>query len=93
MPDRSDYLAKTLVNRLGSLEAILREDFSANDSRLPAKREETVAKILAVDAGVTEGRIVRAVLNAMPHVSASGAVSPRDLTEFAAFLRGRLPEL
>lgn len=93
MPDRADYLAKTFVNRLRSLEAILREDFGANDSRLAARREETVAKILAVDAGVTDGSTVRAVLSAVPHVSASGEVSPRELTEFAAFLRGRLPEL
>lgn len=93
MPDRADYLAKTIVNRVHSLEAILREDLPANDPRLPARREETVAKILVVDAGVTDGTTVRTVLNAVPHVSASGEVSPREMAEFAAFLRGRLPEL
>jgi hypothetical protein len=93
MPDRADYIAKTIVGRLRSLEAILREDLPANDPRLPERRTETVAKILAVDAGVTDGITVQTVLSSVPHFSASGETSPREMAEFAAFLRKRLPEL
>jgi hypothetical protein len=92
MSDRADYLARTIVRRLRAIEAIAREDFSADDPQLAGRQLETVAKILAVDAGVTDGITVRTVLSAVPHLPANSEPSPREMREFASFLRERLPE-
>ncbi|WP_438481297.1 hypothetical protein [Oleiharenicola lentus] len=93
MPDRSDYLAKTIVARLRSLEAILREDLPPNDPQFVKRRTDAVAKILAVDAGVTDGITVQTVISAVPNISLSTDPSTRDMAEFADFLRKKLPEL
>jgi hypothetical protein len=87
-PDRADYLARTLVTRMRSLDAVLAEDDGAPDSR---RRIELVEKILAVEAGVLDGALHRTTLAAMPATTPGRAVTDRELREFSAFLRERLP--
>lgn len=89
MPDRADYLARTLINRMRSLEAVLAEDGVA--SAAARRRLELVEKILAVEAGVLDGTLHRTLLSAMPAVTPGRAVSDREVREFSAFLRARLP--
>ena len=87
-PDRADYLARTLISRMRSLESVLAEDQGGNDSR---RRIELVEKVLAVEAGVLDGALHRTTLAAMPTAVPGKAVSDRELREFSAFLRERLP--
>jgi len=89
MPDRADYLARTLINRMRSLEGVLAEDRGASDAR---RRIELVEKVLVVEAGVLDGGLHRSTLAAMPVVTPGKAISERELGEFSAFLRERLPE-
>jgi hypothetical protein len=88
MPDRADYLARTLVTRMRSLDAVLAEDNAGPDSR---RRIELVEKILAVEAGVLDGALHRTTLAAMPATTPGRSVTDRELREFSAFLRERLP--
>lgn len=82
-PDRADYLARTLVNRMRSLEEAL-ADHGDNAAR---RRLELVEKVMAIEAGVLDGATHRLVLSALPALSARETVSPRELAEFAAFVR------
>jgi hypothetical protein len=88
MPDRADYLARTLIARMRSLETVLAEDADAGGAR---RRIELVEKVLAIEAGVLDGALHRITLAAMPAVTPDKAVSDRELREFSAFLRARLP--
>ena len=90
MPDRADYLARTLINRMRSLESVLAED-NTGASASAGRRLELVEKILAVEAGVLDGTVHRTFLAAMPAVTRGQPVSDRELREFSAFLRARLP--
>lgn len=90
MPDRADYLARTLINRMRSLETVLAED-NAGSGGSAARRLELVEKILAVEAGVLDGTLHRTFLAAMPGVTPGRPVSDREVREFSAFLRERLP--
>jgi hypothetical protein len=88
MPDRADYLARTLLTRMHSLEKVLAED-EGRDA--PHRRLELVEKVLAVEAGVLDGATHRNVLAAMPTPGPKESVSNGELREFSAFLRERLP--
>ena len=90
MPDRADYLARTLINRMRSLEAVLVEDASTAGASA-TRRLELVEKVLAVEAGVLDGTLHRTFLAAMPGLTPDKPVSDRELREFSAFLRERLP--
>lgn len=89
MPDRADYLARTLINRMRSLEVVLAEDGAGAGGA--ARRLQLVEKILAVEAGVLDGTLHRTFLAAMPSVTPGRPVSDREVREFSAFLRERLP--
>ncbi len=91
MPDRADYLARTLINRMRSLEEALADRASASDTDDAQRRVELVEKVLAVEAGVLDGTMHRTFLAAMPTAVPGKAVSDRELKEFSAFLRERLP--
>ena len=91
MPDRADYLARTLINRMRSLEEALADRADADHTGDARRRVELVEKVLAVEAGVLDGTIHRTFLAAMPTVAPGKAVSDRELKEFSAFLRERLP--
>ena len=90
MPDRADYLARTLINRMRSLEAVLAEDQTAADTSA-RRRLELVEKILAVETGMLDGTLHGTVLAAMPALTPGKPVSDREVREFSAFLRERLP--
>ncbi len=83
-PDRADYLARTLITRMHSLEKVLAEDAGQGAAR---RRLELVEKILAVEAGVLDGSTHRVVLAALPSAGTREVVSTREQAEFAAFLR------
>lgn len=91
MPDRADYLARTLIARMRSLEEVLAEDADEHGAGGAQRRVELIEKVLAVEAGVLDGTLHRTFLAAMPAVTPGKAVSDRDLREFSAFLRERLP--
>jgi hypothetical protein len=90
MPDRADYLARTLINRMRSLEAVLTEDNTVAGTSA-TRRLALVEKVLAVEAGVLDGTLHRTVLAALPTVVPGKPVSDREVREFSAFLRDRLP--
>jgi len=89
MPDRADYLARTLLTRLHSLEGVLRED-AAEENEKDRRRAELVEKVLAIEAGVIDSVTVNTVLAAVP-LARRENFSDREKSEFAAFLRQRLP--
>jgi hypothetical protein len=91
MPDRADYLARTLLNRMRSLEEVLAEGADSYATNPTQRRVELVEKVMAVEAGVLDGTMHRTFLAAMPAVVPGKAVSDRELREFSAFLRERLP--
>jgi len=91
MPDRADYLARTLITRMRSLEGVLAEGGTAADDNAATRRLELVEKVLAVEAGVVDGALHRTFLAAMPAVGPGRAIPDRELREFSAFLRARLP--
>lgn len=88
MADRADYLARTLLARLGKLEKTLAEENRAVPDR--RKRIEVIEKVLAVELGVTDSVTLAVVESAVPHLDADKPGSPRELTAFADFLRQRL---
>ncbi len=90
MPDRADYLARTLLTRMRSLEEVLSDD-EGNAANHTRRRVELVEKVLSVEAGVLDGTMHRTFLAAMPTLTPGKPVSDRDLREFSAFLRERLP--
>lgn len=90
MPSRSDYLARTLIARMRSLDAVLAEDGAA-PGNASTRRLELVEKVLAVEAGVLDGAVHRTVLSALPTATPGRAVSERETSEFSEFLRQRLP--
>ncbi|MEJ1973304.1 MAG: hypothetical protein WDM96_12825 [Lacunisphaera sp.] len=92
MPDRADYLARTLINRMRSLEEALADRASASDTDDAQRRVELVEKVLAVEAGVLDGATHRLLLSAMPTLSRREAVSAREFAEFAAFVRQHVPQ-
>jgi hypothetical protein len=90
-PDRADYLARTLINRMRSLEEVLADHAGVEATDDTQRRVELVEKVMAVEAGVLDGTLHRTLLAAMPATAPGKSVSDRDLREFSAFLRERLP--
>jgi len=91
MPDRADYLARTLLTRMRSLEEVLADRADESSAGDAQRRVELVEKVMAVEAGVLDGTMHRTFLAAMPTVTPGKTISDRDLKEFSAFLRERLP--
>jgi hypothetical protein len=90
MPDRADYLAKTLLARMRSLDAVLRDGSDTPEAEELRRRIELVEKVLAIDAGIVDGPTNRVVLSAMPTLDPRRATTDKEQAEFAAFLRGQL---
>lgn len=88
--DRATYLARQLLTRMRSLETALADDPNARTQS--ARREELVAKVLAIEADTTDGPTVQLVTAAMPPVRSDRDWSDREQAELAAFLRARLGE-
>jgi hypothetical protein len=88
MSNRSTYLARTLLARArGLTEGMEGEGTTAEQHE---RMRELVAKVLAVEEGITEETKVRLVLDALPAVRAGRAPSDRDLQELAGCLEGQL---
>ncbi len=88
--DRASYLARQLLTRMRSLETALADDTDHPTRSHAARREELVAKVLAIEADTTDGATVRLVAAAMPRVHPGRDWSDRDQTALAEFLRERL---
>ena len=88
MPDRADYLARTLMSRLSRLHAVFAEDRRGEPDR--GQRIAAIEKVLAIEAGVTDAVTLSLIEAAVPTPDRGGRSSDRDMAEFAAFLRRRL---
>ena len=89
MSNRSTYLARTLVTRAKALAGSWSEDESpATEDR--EQMRGLVAKVLAVEEGITEESKVRLVLDALPTVRSGRMVSERDMQDLAACLEAQL---
>lgn len=87
MSNRSTYLARTLLARAKGLkEGMAGEETAQQRERM----RELVAKVLAVEEGITEESKVRLVLDALPTVRAGRTPSDRELQELAGCLEGQL---
>ncbi len=91
MADPASYLANQLLQRLRELELILGEDAAGDAHDGSKRRQELVAKILAIQAGVTDWSLVQLVVSALPTISPKREISDRERTELADFLRRQLP--
>lgn len=89
MPDQADYLARVILRRMQSLEAGFDEEGAAAAARAEG-RAQMVAKVLAVEIGVTDGAVVRMVADAAPRVRAGEDVLSKEQVDYAAFLRRQL---
>ncbi|ATC65718.1 hypothetical protein CMV30_18160 [Nibricoccus aquaticus] len=88
MTDRATYLSRRLLSRLADVESA--GGFSPDESGGAALRRETIAKILAVEEGITDGATIALVAGAVPFLARGRELSSRDIEGFAAFLRERL---
>jgi hypothetical protein len=88
MPDRADHLARNLITRLSNLHRRFLEEKRGEPDR--SQRIEVVAKVLAVEFGVTDGATLSSVEAAAPTVLPGQPAHARDTAEFADFLRQRL---
>lgn len=69
-------------------------DGPADDKTQPARRrQEQVAKVLAVETGIVDGPTVQWVASAIPAIDLRRESTEREISELADFLRGRLGEL
>lgn len=90
MPDRADYLAKTLVTRMRGLEMALMDDAAPLEAEDAKRRSELVEKVLAIEAGTVDHVTTQLVLAAMPAVYPDEDTPQRQLDELAGFLRQHL---
>ena len=88
MTDRAVYLSRRLLGRLADVESAA--DSLPNDADVANLRREAIAKILAVEAGITDGITIGLVAAAVPFMTSKRPPSRRDIESFAAFLRERL---
>lgn len=89
MIDRAHYLARTLIARITALEAASREDASPRET-LRNRRMELVAKVLAVELGITDGATLAVVESALPGSIEGSRATEREVTTLAGFLRKHL---
>jgi hypothetical protein len=89
MSTRANYLARTLLSRTRALAGSLPED-GVSAALAQERLRDVVAKVLAVEEGITEETKVRLVLEVLPTVRAGRAASERELQELAAVLEARL---
>ncbi|HEY1107984.1 MAG TPA: hypothetical protein VGE76_05105 [Opitutaceae bacterium] len=92
MVDRAHYLARTLISRVTAIEVAAREDAGPRDARR-GRRLELVAKILAVELGVTDGATIAVIESALPEMIDGHRPTDRDVDALAGFLRKHLGHL
>lgn len=91
--DRATYLARALIARMRNLAEIDLDAPAADALRSDSRREEQVAKVLAVETGIVDGATVQLVASALPTVDLQRESTDREVAELADFLRRRLGEL
>lgn len=91
MPDRADYLARTLIARMRSLEDVLADQSKPDSASDARRRVELVEEVMAIEAGVVDGSTHRLLLAAMPATARGTPVGDRDLRDFTAVVRRHLP--
>lgn len=91
--DRATYLARTLIARMRNLAVVDLDSSSAEKPRPGSRREEQVAKVLAVEAGIVDGATVQWVASAIPTIDLRRESTEREVSELADFLRRQLNEL
>lgn len=91
MTDRATYLSRRLLSRLADIESA---DLSPHDLPRDASvanfQRDAIAKILAVEEGITDGATIALVAAAVPFMAPDRMPSSRDIESFALFLRERL---
>lgn len=90
MPDRADYIARTLMERLRAQEAW---DASTHAATRLTRARDVVAKLLAVELGVVDERTLQRVADGLPLPSSDSAPAERDLVFLAQLLRQVIPAL
>ncbi|ACB73613.1 hypothetical protein [Opitutus terrae] len=88
MPDRAEFLARTLIARLVSLQESRAEDGRSAPDR--AERIATLEKVLVVELGLTDSSTLSLIEAAVPDLALAQHDSGRELAAFAEFLRRRL---
>lgn len=88
MTDRATYLSRRLLGRLSDIQSAA--DLSLDDGSAAALQRDAIAKILAVEEGITDGATIALVAAAVPFMAPDRVPSSRDIEGFAAFLRERL---
>jgi len=88
MSDRAQYLARTLISRVATLERLNGDDGKGGPTR--EQRIALVEKVLAVDVGVTDWKTVSLVESALPHNLDRSRGADREIAAFADFLRAQL---
>lgn len=90
MVDRAHYLARTLIARFTALDAALREDAGPREA-LRSRRVDLVAKVLAVELGITDSGTLAVVESALPGaIAGDRAATDREVAALAGFLRKHL---
>ncbi len=89
MSTRSTYLARTLLSRAKALAGNWAED-EAPVAQQRERLRDLVAKVLAVEEGITDESKVRLVLDALPAVRSERANSDRELRDLAESLEAHL---
>lgn len=89
MVDRAHYLARTLIARVTALKAASCEDATPREA-LRSRRVELVAKVLAVELGITDGATLAVVESALPGAVEGSRAAEREVAALAGFLRKHL---
>jgi hypothetical protein len=88
MTDRATYLSRRLLGRLSDIQSAA--DLSLDDAGAATLRRDAIAKVLAVEEGITDGSTIALIADAVPFMAEGRAPSSRDVEGFAEFLRKRL---
>lgn len=90
MPDRADFIARTMMERLRAQEAW---DASTTPTVRLNRAREVVAKLLAVELGVVDERTLQRVTDGIPTTSPHSELLERDRALLAQLLRQVIPAL
>ncbi len=89
MPDRAFSLAQALVKEMHAVEMGMLDDAGSRDYQGEVRRD-AVARVLAADAGITDGPTISRVVEFMPQVVPGEPVPVETYAELASLLRNNL---
>lgn len=90
MAERALYLARMITTRLVDLHRANSADVSGERGTVALSSHDVVAKILAIEEGITDHGTVEMVAAAAPDLPAREELNDRDVARYADFLRERL---